>query len=350
MAEESYSLRPETVLYTVGQRGPKLVRGVTGSITMRPLYQAGREAPIITSPRGGEAGYREEQVYRHGEDRGLARITCLWARVLVARTGPQGGRCPDTLEGLIATIRPHPRARAASRLPGESVKVLLPSRPLYMVHPVLLSRLEAEMLARSTILSAKCCVEHGLRCVDPPAATSRLLEWLGYGHHRIRTFWSRLEEAAPVRVEVYRYRGVRFWVVVLHRLEPLREMSSGEPCPLGELDWEGREHRFAPSAHVARVYLEGGVGGNGVRMNAVRLLCMMERSAPGSLSSLESLVLGLVWGRLGRGEAATVISGLVGRWAGILGGLLPTVPVSPQRVLEIVPFVRKLQEKHEGVN
>ena len=218
----------------------------------------------------------------------------------------------------------------------------------YLGAPGLLSRLELEMLARSTIATTRCCIEHGLRCTDPPVATTRLLEWLGYGASRARTFWSRLEAVAPISVEIYRYKGTRFYITVIHRIEPLREMSGPTPCPLGPLDWERRDHHFAPNAHTARAYLEGGIGGNDVRINVARLLCLIERSAPGSLDAIERLVLDLIWNRLEPAEMPRVIAAILGRWRKVLSNMLPFVPMSPMQVEESVPILRKIGRSRAG--
>ncbi|MEB3851530.1 MAG: hypothetical protein LRS49_02960, partial [Desulfurococcales archaeon] len=204
------------------------------------------------------------------------------------------------------------------------------------------TRLHAEMIARAALEAARCCARLRLLCGDPPAATARLLGWLGYNQSQVRSLWRAIPPRRPLSVEVYRYRGVRFRVEVRHTLGPLRELRRpGEPpCPLGALDWLGRPHLFAPRAHRLHVYIAGGLGGSGVHMNAVRVLALMEASSPGSLGEVWELVEGLVWGRLSAGEAAMRLSTLLGRWPGVLERLLPRVPASAESLAALVPPLR----------
>ena len=211
-------------------------------------------------------------------------------------------------------------------------------------HREALSRLNLEMIAKSAVTVARCCTAMRLDCRDPPSATSRILYWLGYNQHQVRSFWEKMESIGTLSLEIYRYHSTTFRLEARYDPGPLREAPvpwEGLECPLDDLDAERVEHRFAPRAHRLYLYIAGGLGGSGLHVNAIRVLSLMERSRPGILEDLELLTIDLIWGRLGPGEAAERIAGLIAPWARILEAIIPKVPLRSTLVERVVPALRR---------
>ncbi len=145
------------------------------------------------------------------------------------------------------------------------------------------------------------CLEEGLECVDPPIATSRFLYSLGCNEYGVRRLWARI--GGGVEAEVFRSRRSRFSIV----LEAHRGMAyhdSLTSVPVDELDCRRLRERCAgtSNANKAYVFLSGGVEDNVLRVNIVRLLLLLERSARGRAFELIDAVRGLLWRRSGASE------------------------------------------------
>jgi hypothetical protein len=205
-------------------------------------------------------------------------------------------------------------------------------------------RLHLEMIARSTIAVARCCTLSRLGCRDPPAATSRVLEWLGYNQYQVRSFWAALAGRSSASLEVYRYHGTTFRLEALYKPGPLRSAPlawEGFECPLDSLDAEGIPYSFAPRAHRLYLYITGGIGASEVHVNVVRLLRLMEASRPGVLGELEDLVVGLIWSKIDPAEAASRLAGVIAAWTRPLSAILPRVPDTGTLLERLVPPLRR---------
>ena len=210
------------------------------------------------------------------------------------------------------------------------------------------SRLKAsdvDVLLRGLRRLLEFCLEEGLECVDPPIATSRFLYSLGCNEYGVRRLWARI--GGGIEAEIFRSRRSRFTLVLeAHRGMAYHDSWSG--VPVDELDCERLRERCVgtSNANKAYVFLSGGVEDNVLRVNIVRLLLLLERSARGKAFELIDAVRGLLWRRRGAGEKLyRVIGEIVLGQEALLAVIEPDLHDIIGSLLVHSPLLRKILGK-----
>ncbi|GAB6148742.1 hypothetical protein JCM10135_12840 [Stetteria hydrogenophila] len=204
-----------------------------------------------------------------------------------------------------------------------------------------------EAVARSAGHVSLRCAELGLRCMDPPSATSHLLRRLGYNEYQVRRFWLLLGRAGGgLGVEVYRYAPVSFTLVLRYRKGPVAHLRGG--ClPLDSLDCRvlGSRCVKAPHSHALYIYLEGTLEGSGdamLRVNAVRLLSRLARRSRRAVESLVDAVVDAAWGRAGASSLYEAVLEALRLGRGLLRHVLPLLPGTVEELALFSPALRRL--------
>ncbi len=199
----------------------------------------------------------------------------------------------------------------------------------------------AEMVLESVAAVASCCNSLDLSCRDPPAVSSGLLQSLGYGQYRVRSFWSRLP-LGTMDVVLYRYEESEWALRLVHDRGPVCEVEcEGLLVPLDKFDCKRVGTVFTPNSHRLFLRVWGHVEGNRVEANLIRILVLLEEALPGSLDTIVSLARGALWGRGESGlRLLEKIAGFIERWEGILEFFLPYVPRGLEGLERASPIVR----------
>lgn len=198
-----------------------------------------------------------------------------------------------------------------------------------------------EMIARSAFKIAECCARLNIDCRDPPVVATSTLYGLGYNQHQIRSLWGWARNNSPMEVILYQGRGALFRLVATHSTGLLREHPCGDDLkiPLDELDSMELYYEYAPNAHKLYVYVEGGYGGVGVKVNAVKLLSIVARVDEELLKALAKAIVDEAWGRSSRLDELAWY--LLDKWRDTLSMILPAVPRDRESMAKYLPLLRK---------
>jgi len=201
-----------------------------------------------------------------------------------------------------------------------------------------------EASVRALLAHLEYCGLHGeLACSDPPLFTTGLLEALGYRGYGLRRVLAEAREAGPVPVYVSPYS--RFMLAPSYRLGEARyDASSMVPLDLGDC-LRVAACRVAPRTSVFSVYLEGGHGGERVRLNVVYLAVLLERRGF-PVSRLTRGVLGCLTGS----EEASVegLDEMLSLAYSVVRVFLPDMLQGPGELLRYSPGLRMLMELLSG--
>jgi len=190
--------------------------------------------------------------------------------------------------------------------------------------------------AASSLLSA--CSQLGLRCRDPPFATSRLLQHIGLGQYRLRSFWDHMAELSRGRYVLYKAPNAVFELRL--SLERRKLMHVDGWVPVDYFDCRALSGRCStsPQGLGAFIYVEGRVEGSEIRLNAINLLRMVDLVRPSTSAELLGALRDLLWGR-GVERGLDLLLRLTNVDAVRL--VLPRAPATVKDLLTVSPALRQ---------
>jgi hypothetical protein len=200
-----------------------------------------------------------------------------------------------------------------------------------------------EMITRSAFKVAECCARLNIHCRDPPAVTTSTLYGLGYNQYQVRSFWEWARESSPMEATLYQSRGALFRIVAIHSTGALREYpcSDGIKIPLDELDSRRLYYEYAPNAHKLYIYVEGGYGGVGLKVNVERLMSILARVDETLLNTLANAIVKEAWGRTSESDLEEHVWALINKWRDALSMILPSVPHNRESMTKYMPLLRR---------
>ncbi len=192
----------------------------------------------------------------------------------------------------------------------------------------------------------------GARCLDPPLLAPPLLRRLGVEGYRARRLWAEArrtaEAAGDASLVVYRW-GSTVWrlVPVFRHEEVFYDRVEDVPVDADDCLVLGERCGRLPRANAFRVYLEGGHGGDVVRLNIVYVAVIADEASHGAAGEALEAAVRILEGRGGVGDALRVAEAavrLVASASGRLGLILPRVPADVGELFHVSPATRRLAQ------
>ena len=201
----------------------------------------------------------------------------------------------------------------------------------------------AEALVGSVKSIVLKCAELGLRCANPPCATTPLLRSLGYNEYQVRRFWSFFEDIGSLRIEIYHYHAAHFYLTLNYEKETIMYLEENH-IPLDDLDCQRMGSRClkVPHSHALYMYLEGGVGGAFTHANAIRILALSYLKNPRLVEELLNKIRHVIWRQEEIQELYDVVLKILLENIGILKYILPLIPNTKEKLLKLSPFLRRI--------
>jgi hypothetical protein len=183
------------------------------------------------------------------------------------------------------------------------------------------------------------CRERGLRCRDPPLATSRLLSRIGLNQYQERAFWSDAQEASGREYIIYRYRRASFSLGLSVVESELLHIDGWLPADYFDCRLLGDACSKSPRGKALYAYVSSSVAGNSLRINAVNLLRILDMTVPGLVDELLDGVSDAVWGR---GHERLVNAVLKAAGLESIRIVLPAAPKDRKDLLSLSPLLARL--------
>lgn len=192
----------------------------------------------------------------------------------------------------------------------------------------------------------------GARCLDPPLLAPPLLRRLGLEGYRARRLWVEARRAAEgagdASLVVYRW-GSTVWrlVPVFGHEEVFYDRVEDVPVDYDDCVVLGERCGRLPRGNVFRVYLEGGHGGDLLRLNVVYVAVIADEASGGEAGEALAAAVRVLEGRgdaLDAVRVAASVLRLIASAAGRLGLILPRVPRGRDELLHLSPAVRRLSQ------
>ncbi|MCE4625642.1 MAG: hypothetical protein F7C35_07265 [Desulfurococcales archaeon] len=182
------------------------------------------------------------------------------------------------------------------------------------------------------------CVYCRLKCVNPPAVTTGLLRDLGYTQYDIRAFWSRLPLGIN-KIAIYRTRIGKFDLIFDHRVGAVKEtVCRNLTTPVDNIDARRVPSYTSPNTHMLYLQVEGGFGGNVLRINIIRLARIIESYEPGLPERFLVSVREVISGKIDKKYVIDLIYKEIEKWSRTLSLILPYIPRSPQDLSGGIPL------------
>ena len=185
-------------------------------------------------------------------------------------------------------------------------------------------------------------LERGLECVNPPVLTTYYLNRAGYPRTLIRGFWRRVGDG--LTLNVYRAAEVSASIVLEHvKGVAYHDQVTGLPVDQQSCRRLGG-CVVATNTNKLYVLLEVAAGENLVRINAVNLLCIVEKLSPGSGRRMVRLVERFLETGSARDawDLLSTLNGLLREHGGVLRLLSPSLPASLEEALHGSRLLRTL--------
>ena len=195
------------------------------------------------------------------------------------------------------------------------------------------------MLVSSLRAHLACYSVGRFRCVDPPITTTRTLYSLGFRQYEIRKFWATLS-VGEHKVPIYRYSLSNFYLEIEHSIGVSNHYLCGKIyVPIDELDAKREKTSITPRTHILYFRLVGKIENNMIKVNAVRLACIMHSFEPEFTSRFLNTILEAygnpqILSNLGE-WALTEIR----KWRGVLAFILPKIPENKKELYNLVPLI-----------
>jgi len=192
----------------------------------------------------------------------------------------------------------------------------------------------------------KGCLRYGARCRDPPAITSTFLRSvLGFSEFRVKRFWRVAKSLTGYSLNVYRLRDAWFHLVLTVRRGGVLAVNGGDFFP-DMFDCLKLECVEFTNENALYLYLEGGLGGEALRVNVVHVLTKLLSVRPSCYETLLNAVESVSKGDLRGGASAVACLFRVLRdYSNALADIIPVIPKSLSELLLLSPALNAVVGK-----
>jgi hypothetical protein len=193
------------------------------------------------------------------------------------------------------------------------------------------------------------CVKYGARCRDPPAVTSTFLRSsLGFSEFRVKRFWRVARSLTGYSLNVYRLRDAWFHLVPSVRRGAAYVVRGGDFFP-DVFDCRALECVEYTNENSLYLYLEGGLGGEALRLNVVYVLVKLLKVRPECYETILRAVESVSRGDLSGGVSGLICMFKVLRdYGNVLADIIPVVPRSPSELMLLSPALGSIIAKIKG--
>jgi len=127
------------------------------------------------------------------------------------------------------------------------------------------------IILKSVDIQVKSCFKYNAKCRDPPAVTSSLLKSkLSLSEFKIKRFWRIARAYHGYSLSIYRLRDVWFHLVIL--VKKGTAYSYNDDFFPDEFDCMKVKCLEYTNENMLYIYLEGGLGGEALRINTIYVL------------------------------------------------------------------------------
>lgn len=193
------------------------------------------------------------------------------------------------------------------------------------------------------------CVRYGVRCRDPPAITSTFLrKSLGFSEFRVKRFWRVARSLTGYSLNVYRLRDAWFHLVlsVKRGAAYVVEGDSFFPDIFDCARLKCVEYTNENSLYL---YLEGGMGGEALRVNVVHVLTKLLQVRPACYDAIVRSVDSVRRGDLGGAVPGFICLFRVLRdYGNLLADIIPVVPKSISELALLSPAIGSIVARVKG--
>ncbi len=204
-------------------------------------------------------------------------------------------------------------------------------------------------LLRGVDSQVRGCVKYGARCRDPPAVTSTFLRnSLGFSEFRVKRFWRVARSLTGYSLNVYRLRDAWFHLVPSVRRGAAYVVREGDFFP-DVFDCMSLECVEYTNENSLYLYLEGGLGGEALRLNVVYVLRKLFMARPACYETIVRAVESVSKGDLAGGMSGLICMFRVLKdYGNLLADVIPVVPRSPSELMLLSPALRTIVARIRG--
>lgn len=195
----------------------------------------------------------------------------------------------------------------------------------------------------------KGCIKYDVRCRDPPAITSTFLRnVLGFSEFRVKRFWKVAKSLMGYSLNIYRLRDAWFHLVLNVKKGAVFVVENDNFFP-DMFDCMKLKCVEYPNENVLYLYVEGGLGGEALRVNVVYILRRLLDSRPTCYETLMKSVENINEGNLIEGMSGFIcVFRVLKDYGNILSDILPVIPRSLSELMLLSPAIGSIVAKIRG--
>lgn len=195
------------------------------------------------------------------------------------------------------------------------------------------------------------CVKYGVRCRDPPAITSTFLRSpLGFSEFRVKRFWRVARALVGYSLNIYRLRDAWFHLVPSIRRGAAYVVEGDDFFP-DVFDCMRLRCVEYTNENSFYLYIEGGLGGEALRLNVIHLLRKLLQVRPACYETILRSVRSVSKGDLAGGMPGLICMFKVLRdYGNVLADIIPVVPKSPSELMLLSPALGSIVAKIKSRN
>ncbi len=201
-------------------------------------------------------------------------------------------------------------------------------------------------LIRSLDHQVKGCVKYDVRCRDPPAITSTFLRSvLGFSEFRVKRFWKVAKSLMGYSLNIYRLRDAWFHLVLNVKKGAVFVIENDNFFP-DMFDCVKLKCVEYPNENVLYLYVEGGLGGEALRVNVVYILRKLFDLRPTCYDTLIKSIESISEGNLIGGMSGFIcVFKILKDYGNILADILPVIPRSLSELMLLSPAIGSIVAK-----
>ena len=204
-------------------------------------------------------------------------------------------------------------------------------------------------LIRGLDYQVKGCIKYDVRCRDPPAITSTFLRnVLGFSEFRVKRFWKVAKSLMGYSLNIYRLRDAWFHLVLNVKKGAVFVVENANFFP-DMFDCMKLKCVEYPNENVLYLYVEGGLGGEALRVNVVYILRKLFDLRPTCYETLMKSVENISEGNLIGGMSGFIcVFRILKDYGNILADILPVIPRSLSELMLLSPAIGSIVAKIRG--
>ncbi len=201
-------------------------------------------------------------------------------------------------------------------------------------------------LIRGLDSQVKGCIKYGARCRDPPVITSTFLRnALGFSEFRVKRFWKVAKSLMGYSLNIYRLRDAWFHLVINVRKGAVFVTEDGSFFP-DMFDCMKLRCVEYPNENVLYLYVEGGLGGEALRVNVVYIMKKLFDIRPNCYDTLVKSIENISEGNLVGGMSGFIcVFKILKDYSSTLADILPVIPKSLTELVLLSPAIGSIMAR-----